>query len=409
MGFDEIRTSSFAGKIVLFGRGGDCFFDDKFNFLQSRGALAGIAVNSEDNLFTMDVRDPHGPKIGIFGMLITRSSGNELRSAIGDGLRVSINLYNRPIWDVSGLFLMVLAFSGAWLGAWWATLKLRKDYQRMLWRTLSLAGIGSPGQRPRDHSEGEETPDVVILTTTVALAFICAASFGLVLMFYFVSFLIWVIDLLFAFGGASSLTVCLSAFLKAFIVSRRTAEKQVDLSWVPFIHWILAPANRARSPSQLSPDEVERKTPSPRHQPMGSSDHPDIEAVLESHPEVDRFSSHHVSKVTLCIIPFTLGWAIWWLVVRSSVNYSWVLQNTLGFALLLELQRLVRIPSLKVATILLVLAFVYDVFWVFISPYIFDRSVMYVSMFIMSPCLKPLLSQLDSLRLLPSDMPLRPG
>jgi len=35
-------------------------------------------------------------------------------------------------------------------------------------------------------------------------------------------------------------------------------------------------------------------------------------------------------------------------------------------------------PTLKVATLWISTAFVYDVFWVFLSPYAFGNSVMYV-------------------------------
>lgn len=36
----------------------------------------------------------------------------------------------------------------------------------------------------------------------------------------------------------------------------------------------------------------------------------------------------------------------------------------------------ILVPNLKVATALLSLAFLYDIFFVFISPYVFDSSVM---------------------------------
>merc|ERR1712151_551771 len=44
--------------------------------------------------------------------------------------------------------------------------------------------------------------------------------------------------------------------------------------------------------------------------------------------------------------------------------------------LLLTIQRSMRLPNLRVGTFLLVFAFFFDIFWVFISPLIFKKSVM---------------------------------
>jgi len=49
----------------------------------------------------------------------------------------------------------------------------------------------------------------------------------------------------------------------------------------------------------------------------------------------------------------------------------------MSIALLLLIQRTVRLPNIKIASILLCLAFFYDIFWVFLSPYFFQgESVM---------------------------------
>jgi signal peptide peptidase-like 2B len=62
-----------------------------------------------------------------------------------------------------------------------------------------------------------------------------------------------------------------------------------------------------------------------------------------------------------------------WFVYRRS---AWYLQNVFGMSLCFLFLRTVQLPSLKVATILLSLAFCYDVFFVFISPLVFGSSVM---------------------------------
>jgi len=57
-------------------------------------------------------------------------------------------------------------------------------------------------------------------------------------------------------------------------------------------------------------------------------------------------------------------------------DWGWILQNIMCLGLLLVLQRSVRISTMRIAAILLTTAFVYDVFWVFLSPMFFESSPM---------------------------------
>jgi hypothetical protein len=56
--------------------------------------------------------------------------------------------------------------------------------------------------------------------------------------------------------------------------------------------------------------------------------------------------------------------------------YYWILQNVMGVCLCVVVLGLIHVRTVMVATIVLSLLFVYDVFFVLISPYIFGRSVM---------------------------------
>ena len=64
-----------------------------------------------------------------------------------------------------------------------------------------------------------------------------------------------------------------------------------------------------------------------------------------------------------------------WLVFRLS-DWGWILQNVMCVGLLLALQRSVRISNMQIAAILLTTAFLYDIFWVFLSPLFFESSPM---------------------------------
>ncbi|XWS35271.1 hypothetical protein CRYUN_Cryun21dG0111800 [Craigia yunnanensis] len=82
-----------------------------------------------------------------------------------------------------------------------------------------------------------------------------------------------------------------------------------------------------------------------------------------------------VSIVSLVVAIFCLIFAVVWAVNRRA-SYSWLGQDILGICLMITVLQLARLPNIKVATVLLCCAFVYDIFWVFLSPLIFHQSVM---------------------------------
>ncbi|CAH0475026.1 unnamed protein product [Peronospora belbahrii] len=65
--------------------------------------------------------------------------------------------------------------------------------------------------------------------------------------------------------------------------------------------------------------------------------------------------------------------AIVWYLHRRTY---WALQDIMGICLCFVFLRTVQLPNLKVASVLLTLAFCYDVFFVFLSPLFFGSSVM---------------------------------
>lgn len=82
-----------------------------------------------------------------------------------------------------------------------------------------------------------------------------------------------------------------------------------------------------------------------------------------------------VSVFSLAVLVFCLGFAIFWAATRKE-SYSWIGQDILGICLMITVLQLTQLPNIKVATVLLCCAFLYDIFWVFLSPYIFHTSVM---------------------------------
>ncbi|KAK3004756.1 hypothetical protein RJ639_018401 [Escallonia herrerae] len=84
-----------------------------------------------------------------------------------------------------------------------------------------------------------------------------------------------------------------------------------------------------------------------------------------------------VSHLTLGVSPFCIAFAVVWAVFRR-VSYAWIGQDILGIALIITVLQIIRVPNLKVGTVLLSCAFLYDIFWVFVSKWWFHESVMIV-------------------------------
>merc|ERR1719440_2671953 len=62
-----------------------------------------------------------------------------------------------------------------------------------------------------------------------------------------------------------------------------------------------------------------------------------------------------VPAATCVILFLTLG----------RMNYGWLFQDILAGSLLPVIQRTLRVPNLKVISIFLIVAFFFDIFWVF--------------------------------------------
>lgn len=85
-----------------------------------------------------------------------------------------------------------------------------------------------------------------------------------------------------------------------------------------------------------------------------------------------------VSYLTLAVSPFCVAFAVVWAVYRTTVSFAWIGQDILGIALIVTVLQIVHVPNLKVGTVLLSCAFLYDIFWVFVSKKLFNESVMIV-------------------------------
>ncbi|XP_056276301.1 signal peptide peptidase-like 2 isoform X2 [Pseudoliparis swirei] len=72
----------------------------------------------------------------------------------------------------------------------------------------------------------------------------------------------------------------------------------------------------------------------------------------------------------LLLSAFCIAVSVTWMVFRNEDQWAWVLQDALGIAFCLYMLKTVRLPTFKACTLLLSVLFFYDVFFVFITPFL---------------------------------------
>ncbi|XP_021906235.1 signal peptide peptidase-like 4 isoform X2 [Carica papaya] len=168
-------------------------------------------------------------------------------------------------------------------------------------------------------AEGTHSGGIVDINMTSAILFVVVASCFLVMLYKLMSrWFIEVLVVLFCIGGVEGLQTCLVALLSCFRCFQNAAESFVK---VPF---------------------------------FGA-----------------------VSYLTLAVCPFCIAFSVIWAVFRQ-ISFAWIGQDILGISLIITVLQIVRVPNLKVGTVLLSCAFLYDIFWVFVSKWWFHESVMIV-------------------------------
>lgn len=88
-----------------------------------------------------------------------------------------------------------------------------------------------------------------------------------------------------------------------------------------------------------------------------------------------KFSKPCVCKLgplnffTIFAMVISLTLVIIWYVYRQS-DWAWILQDILGVALCVTVISIYRLGNMRVITVILIAFFLYDIFFVFITPYI---------------------------------------
>lgn len=307
-------TTQLTGSIALAARG-NCTFTKKAREAQGAGARALLVINDEEELYKMVCSESGNyTDIKIPSVLLPKSVGGSLQAALASGSAVEVSLLSPNRPLWDWGELFLWIMAMSTIGC------------AAYWSAETAKGEANERYKELDEKDSpfdmdiEKTADdeeSVNISMKAAASFVVFASAFLLLLYFFLSdFTIWILVIVFCIAGIEGLLHCTVAMLTRCF--KGLGERVVTLPC------------------------------------LGD-----------------------VSLFALVVFPFCLGLAIWWALHRQAF-YAWTIQDVFGIAFMITVLQMIRLPEIKVATVLLSCAFFYDIFWVFVSPLIFHESVMVV-------------------------------
>uniref|UniRef100_A0A3B4TI37 Signal peptide peptidase like 2A n=1 Tax=Seriola dumerili TaxID=41447 RepID=A0A3B4TI37_SERDU len=320
------------GKALVVTRG-DCDFSQKALVAQSLGATA-LLIASNTSLITPSANDSEYAKVHIPLALMRYRDFLEAQQVFGE--RMLVKLYAPPHSKIDPSIALILLISivTVALGGYWSGACERYEISAQPWEVKGT----SEGQyqcrtdrhrhRFRHYKEsrdrlksgvaggggGESKADsgeLFLYSPLKVVIFVAMMCGMLVLMYFFYNVLVYVIIAIFCLASASALFSCLDAVME-----------KIGCGTVSFSvrNW--------------------------------------------------NFSVRSLILAAVCI-----SIAVVWGVYRNEDRWIWILQDLLGIAFCLNFMKTISLSNFKICVILLSLLLVYDVFFVFITPFFTKNGV----------------------------------
>ncbi|XP_030928987.1 signal peptide peptidase-like 4 [Quercus lobata] len=306
--------NNLSGEVVLVHRG-NCSFTKKANIAEAASAIAILIINNRTELFKMVCEHNETDlDIKIPTVMLPQDAGMNLKNQLEKNSTVSVQLYS-PLRPLVDIAEVFL-----WLMAV-GTILCASYWSAWSAREAAIEQdkLLKDGSDEVLNLEDVGSSGSVDISTTAAILFVVIASCFLVMLYKLMStWFIEVLVVLFCIGGVEGLQTCLVALFSCF-------------------RW--------------------------------------FEHAGQSFVKVPIFGA--ISYLTLAISPFCIAFAVVW-AVKRQLTFAWIGQDILGIALIITVLQIVHVPNLKVGTVLLGCAFLYDIFWVFVSKWWFHESVMIV-------------------------------
>lgn len=309
------NSSSKLSNSFALAKRGNCMFTTKAKIAQLGGAKGLLVINDDEDLYKMVcTENDTSVDINIPVVMIPKSIGKKIQDSMVQGEKVEFLLFS-PSRPIVDFSAIFL-----WLMA------VGTIVSASLWpQYITCEHIDERYKhlRRKDASvaeiadKEESDNEIVDITLKSSWIFIAMASAFLLLLYFFMSsWFIWILIVLFCIGGSAGMHECLFAVISR--VFKDSGKKTVHI------------------------------------------------------PILEEVSILSVVVLLLCAA-FTITWA-----ANRHSSFAWIGQDIIGICLMITVLQMARLPNIKVASSLLCCAFVYDIFWVFISPFIFNESVMIV-------------------------------
>lgn len=171
----------------------------------------------------------------------------------------------------------------------------------------------------RSSNDNNEQPFANISLYSVILLVIFMIT-ALLLLYFFYKYLVYFILALFLITSMTSMFICLEAF----------------------IGWLPLPAS--------------------------------IMKATFSIPSSSWWREQHLKLIDMIIAVISIIVPAYWFAVRHQFDGAWIIQDFLGFFFCVNMLRTLRLPSLRICTYLLSILFLYDIFFVFITPLLTSKG-----------------------------------
>eukprot|EP00057_Strongylocentrotus_purpuratus_P015784 XP_011670258.1 PREDICTED: signal peptide peptidase-like 2B isoform X1 [Strongylocentrotus purpuratus] len=302
----DSKVSSLEGRVAAVMRG-NCTFTEKGVHAQQAKA-EGVLVISETGVTAPSFNE--SVKIDIPIVLLEDKDFQDLTNQ-GPSPEVAFYSPEPPEWDYNMIVIWLMATGTVAIGGFWAGLMGYKQHKREKRHERRdgqghYQNVNSGDSSESDEEESEEAESVTI-TPPIVICWVLMVMVMLLLLFFFYSPVVYVVIALYCMGAWSGMhTTLLPAVTFAFPCKER-------LPLIP---------------------------------------------VFQKRPTV-------ISAILwLGCGAFVLTWFFY-----CKESFAWILLDLLGICFCISVLKVVRLPNFKTCVLLLSLLFVYDVFFVFITPH----------------------------------------
>ncbi|XP_047132347.1 signal peptide peptidase-like 2B isoform X1 [Hydra vulgaris] len=289
---------------------GNCSQFEKFQWASYAHARQVIIVRSNDSTeeFETGTHYQHNQVHLSVGM-ISYNAWNKVQK-LGEPIYSQLYHPHEPLFDPNIVIIWFIAVFTVCAGAYWSGIAFQQSGSKVIEQNLfDLDWTDDKKNNSlKENKQPTENDDDFQITTVMVVVFVAMICTVLLLLYFFYKYLIYVVIGLFSLATVSGTYQCLSKIM-SFI---ECGQCRVPENKIPF---------------------------------------------LKNQPEV-----RNVLLLIGCIFL-----SLYWFIIRNS-SYAWILQDFLGICFCISLIKMIKLPNLKISTILLIALLVYDIFFVFITP-----------------------------------------